>query len=131
MLRLKNLLIKRVSFNLIPTRQRMIQLFRSYIALGKELANAGYNEYRENKAKIVYEECCVYHEPMDGNVLSLKKLSCDHLFHTNCIQQWFENLPSNLDLNSPMCRQRTLFDKVVDTYSTQDVENNNHNNNNL
>ena len=68
---------------------------------------------------------------MDGDVLSHQELSCGHLFHTNCILEWFENLPSNLDLNSPMCRQMTIFEKVIDTILTEEVEKNNNNNNNL
>ena len=54
-----------------------------------------------------------------------------HLLRTNCILQWYENLSSSQDLNCPTCRQRKLFDLVVDTISTKDVENNNYNNNNL
>ena len=68
---------------------------------------------------------------MDANELSLKKLLCDHVFDTDCIQQWFEDLPAHLNLNCPMCRQITVFDKVVDTYLTRDVENNNYHKNNL
>ena len=105
--------------------------FLQLYTLDKELENAGYNESTKEKEKIVYEECFICHEPMDGNVLSLKKLLCDHLFHTNCIQQWYENLPSNQDLNCLMCRQRRLLYLVVDTILTKDVENNNYNNNNL
>ena len=104
MLRLKNLLIKQVSFSLMPTSQGMIQLLCSYIALGKDLTNARYNKNTKKKKKIVYEACCVCHEPMDGNVLSLKQLSFGHLFNTKCVLEWCENLPSNLDLNCPMCR---------------------------
>ena len=68
---------------------------------------------------------------MDANELSLKKISCDHVFHTICIQEYFEKQPAHLDLNCHMCRQITVFDKVVDTYSTLDVENNNYNKSNL
>ena len=71
MLRLKNFPIKQVSFILMPTSQRMIQIFCSCIAPCKELADTGYNENTKKKEKIVYEECCVCHDPMDSNVLSL------------------------------------------------------------
>ena len=115
----------------MPISQRILILLLSYISLGKDLANAGYNQNTKKKEKIVYKECCVWDMPMDGIIFSLKQLSCSHPFHTKGILEWFENLPNNLDLNCPMCRQMELFQKVINTVLTEDVEKNNYNNNNL
>ena len=51
MLRLKNLIKKRVNFRLMPSSQRILELLCSCIVLGKELANAGYNENIKNEKK--------------------------------------------------------------------------------
>ena len=98
MLRLKSLLIKQVSFSLIPTSQYIVhllcilQLLCSCIVLVKDLANEGYNKNTKKKEKIAYIKWCVCHEKIDGNILSLKQLSCGHLFHAKCILEWFNNL---------------------------------------
>ena len=49
--------------------------------------------------------CMICLEVIRGGEESIVNLPCDHLFHSQCIQQWFNTL--NANSQCPVCRKRT------------------------
>ena len=57
------------------------------------------NESRGNKVDEREEEVCAICLEKLGNLDTVSKLVCEHLFHTNCITTWIQRQPS-----CPYCR---------------------------
>ena len=53
-------------------------------------------EYRKEEFNIRFEDCAICHEPMGDDVVNL---GCTHIFHNECIVEWF-----SLKRSCPICR---------------------------
>ena len=113
----------------IENSDTILDLFTSSILLAQQLTNSGYNKDIKRKLTEEIEQYCIYLNLVDAKVEWLWKLTCGHLFHLRCINQWFEDQEAHKNLICPPCKEVEVFANVRDTYSLRDVENINYNNN--
>lgn len=57
----------------------------------------------------IEEECYICLENYTENSEKLKYLKCSHIFHANCLIEWFE-IQSNKDFVCPVCKQKIFYE---------------------
>ena len=74
------------------------------------------DEKTEEIKKEVNPECSICMEDLHGNNAKVKKLVCDHEFHGECIDGWFEKKNS-----CPLCRNQEFCFSCKEKFDTKSV----------
>ena len=64
----------------------------------------------------IFEECTICLENINIEYGNIKKLKCKHIYHINCINEWFKNKKNTC----PNCR---LTQYTIETISPNDLDN--------